>query len=392
MSDVLLPLDDGNASAGSLQTSYMRPAPPRRSSGKRRVLVYGAGACGRKLLDALRAHPENELQILGLFDDRRAPAADRTECRDLAGGVEDLIRLAQTQPVDEVIVALPRSADARLKVLIEKLCVLPAAITLYDGMAAGGVDSAAGSLRRRVLLRRQHRRFYHRAKAVLDPLLAALALLAVLPLIVTIAALIKLETPGPVLFCQARYGFKGRIFRLYKFRTLLHHRADPLGAIQTHPGDERVTRVGAVLRRLCLDELPQLFNVLKGEMSLVGPRPHPIGMRTGDLLCHDLLPYYFLRYRVKPGMTGWAQVNGWRGATRTAVELQQRVGHDLYYIDHCSFWLDARILVWTFVGMAKSQQNLQGGSTRKRAIADADRRDLRKRPAIARTLTLDSFR
>ncbi|HEX6110943.1 MAG TPA: exopolysaccharide biosynthesis polyprenyl glycosylphosphotransferase [Geminicoccaceae bacterium] len=391
MSDVLLGLDDRATSLGSPQTSCARRARARRSSGKRRVLVYGAGACGRKLLDAVRAQPETELQILAVFDDRLSPAASRTECPDVAGGADDLIRLAQMQRVDEVIVALPRSADARLKVLIEKFCVLPAAITIYDGMAAGGVDGAAGSLRRRVLLRRQHCGFYHRAKAIVDPLLAAVALMVALPLILVIALLIKLETPGPVLFRQARYGFKGKVFQLYKFRTLFHDHADPLGAIQAHPGDERVTRVGAVLRRICLDELPQLFNVLKGDMSLVGPRPHPIGMRTGDLLCHDLLPYYFLRYRVRPGMTGWAQVNGWRGAIHTPLQLQQRVGHDLYYIEHCSFRLDARILLSTLVGIAKSQEELQDVSTRKRTTPRADGRDLRKRPAIARTLTLDSY-
>jgi exopolysaccharide biosynthesis polyprenyl glycosylphosphotransferase len=392
MTDALLRRDDRGASASPVQTSGPRPAHSRQSFGKRRVLIYGAGACGRRLLDALHAQRENELQVRGVFDDRLSPAADRTECPEIAGGSDDLIDLAQTQDVDEVILALPRSADARLKALVEKFCVLPAAITLYDGLAAGGAGDAASSLRRRVLLRHQHWGFYHRAKAVVEPVLAALALLGALPLIAAIALLIKLETPGPILFRQPRYGFKGRIFELYKFRTLLHDHADPLGAIQTLPGDERITRVGAVLRRLCLDELPQFFNVLKGEMSLVGPRPHPIGMRTGDLLCHDLLPYYFLRYRVKPGMTGWAQVNGWRGATRTALELQQRVGHDLYYIEHCSFRLDARILLWTLVGFAKSQEELRAGSTRRRTIADRHRREPRKRPAIARMLTWDSYR
>ena len=367
----LLRLDQGTAAAGFSRLSWQldRRARARRPSGKRRVVVYGAGACGRRLLEAVRVQAEKDLQILGVFDDRKTPAANRTEWPEVGGGADDLIRLAQRHDVNEVILALPRTADARLGQLVEKFCVLPAAITLYDGSAAGGVDGEGGALRRRALLRSHQSGLYPSAKAIIDPLLAALAILVAWPFLLTIALLIKLDTPGPVLFRQARYGFKGKVFWLYKFRTLFHDRADPLGAAQSPPGDERVTRVGAVLRRTCLDELPQLFNVLKGEMSLVGPRPHPIGMRTGDLLCQDLLPYYFLRYRVKPGMTGWAQVNGWRGATRTTVQLQQRVAHDLYYIERCSFWLDARILALTLLGLMRSQDALQASSAGRHRLA-----------------------
>ena len=282
-----LRLNPGLATGDSGRTGRHRERCARspRSSGKRRVVVYGAGVCGRRLLEAVRLQPKRELQILGVFDDRIAPAANRTEWPEVAGNSDDLIRLAQTEHVHEVIIAVPGAESARLSQLVEKFCVLPAAVTLYDGLAAGGLDGDSGLLRRRAVLRRRQSGFYQATKAILDPLLATLAIALTLPLLLTIALVIKLDTRGPVLFRQARYGFKGRTFRLYKFRTLLHERADPLGATQSHPGDERVTRVGAVLRRMCLDELPQLFNVVKGDMSLVGPRPHPIGMRTGDLLC-----------------------------------------------------------------------------------------------------------
>jgi exopolysaccharide biosynthesis polyprenyl glycosylphosphotransferase len=190
------------------------------------------------------------------------------------------------------------------------------------------------------------------AKRLLDLVIANLALLLILPVIIAVAVLIRLDSPGPVLFRQRRIGLNGQLFHIYKFRTMT---ALDDGAVveQACPGDSRVTRTGAILRRLSLDELPQLFNVLKGEMSLVGPRPHAL---AHDIEYSRAIASYPARQKVKPGITGWAQVNGWRGATPELGLMIKRIEHDIWYIDHWSIWLDLKILVLTAweVGRARN--------------------------------------
>lgn len=184
-------------------------------------------------------------------------------------------------------------------------------------------------------------------KEIFDRTLAALLLVALLPVILAVAALIKLDSAGPVLFRQKRYGLGNRLFEIYKFRTIRQSDADPACAQQTRPNDPRVTRIGSFLRRTSLDELPQFLNVLKGDMSLVGPRPHAVQSKAGGRLFPDVAPRYWERHQVKPGITGWAQVNGWRGETDTEEKLRQRVAHDLEYIENWSLWYDLRILMRT---------------------------------------------
>jgi exopolysaccharide biosynthesis polyprenyl glycosylphosphotransferase len=187
------------------------------------------------------------------------------------------------------------------------------------------------------------------AKMCEDRVLSAILLLFVLPLICAVAVAVKLDSRGPVFFRQRRYGFGGCVFEAFKFRTMYVAQTDALGAQLTRRNDPRITRVGRFLRRTSLDELPQLFNVLRGEMSLVGPRPHPLAAKAADTLYHEAISHYALRHRVRPGITGWAQVNGWRGETETLVQLQKRVEYDLNYIEHWSLWLDMRILMRTVV-------------------------------------------
>jgi lipopolysaccharide/colanic/teichoic acid biosynthesis glycosyltransferase len=162
-----------------------------------------------------------------------------------------------------------------------------------------------------------------------------------------IALLIKCESRGPVFFSQHRFGFNDRVFRVLKFRTMYVDRCDATGARRTVRGDPRVTRIGGALRRLSLDELPQLLNVLKGDMSLVGPRPHATAMRAGEQLYADAVEAYSARHRVKPGITGWAQVHGCRGEVDTIEKARTRLDHDLFYIEHWSIWLDLRTLILT---------------------------------------------
>jgi exopolysaccharide biosynthesis polyprenyl glycosylphosphotransferase len=191
-------------------------------------------------------------------------------------------------------------------------------------------------------------------KAGEDFLLGGLLTLALLPVLALIALAIKLNSPGPVLFRQRRHAMNNREFDIYKFRTMRWGPAELDDALQqTTRNDERITRLGRFLRASSLDELPQLFNVLQGHMSLVGPRPHATNMRTEDRLGGEITDRYAHRHRVKPGITGWAQVNGARGATDTEAQLCHRVALDLHYIDNWSLLLDLKILALTLVVVLK---------------------------------------
>jgi len=186
-------------------------------------------------------------------------------------------------------------------------------------------------------------------KRLFDMVAATLALLFFAPLLVGIALAIKINSPGPVFFRQPRYGKGNRLFRIYKFRTMYTHLHDTSGVTQTTSNDARVTSVGRVLRQTSLDELPQLINVMKGDMSLVGPRPHVPGMLAGGVPYEDLVPYYFQRHMVRPGITGLAQVNGCRGSTTHSPAAIARIDHDLDYIENWSLKLDVRIIARTVV-------------------------------------------
>lgn len=182
-----------------------------------------------------------------------------------------------------------------------------------------------------------------------DLVLASLIALLLLPVFAAIALAIRLDSRGPILFTQRRHGLNNGEFDIYKFRTMRAAPADVAAALQqTVRGDSRVTRVGRFLRKWSLDELPQVFNVLRGDMALVGPRPHAVNMRTEQRLGHEITDTYPHRHRVKPGITGWSQVNGARGATDTVAQLQRRITLDLFYIDNWSLLLDLKILTRTF--------------------------------------------
>lgn len=220
------------------------------------------------------------------------------------------------------------------------------------------VPAPAGRVRaRRARSRRSYRRAHigkvdparSLAKRLLDIFGAGSAIVLLSPLLLLIAIVIKATSSGPILFTQKRYGYRNRRFRIYKFRTMYTHLSDAAGVRQTVSGDARVTPVGRFLRATSLDELPQLFNVLKGDMSLVGPRPHVPRMRAADALYEQVVPYYFQRHTVKPGITGLAQVNGFRGSTESAEAAIFRIHYDLEYIETWSVWLDLKIIARTIV-------------------------------------------
>ena len=184
-------------------------------------------------------------------------------------------------------------------------------------------------------------------KEVFDRICAAILVVLLAPVFAAVAIMVRLDSPGPVLFRQPRYGFNNQMIEVLKFRSMYHGDTDRFAERLVTRNDARVTRVGRFIRRTSLDELPQLFNVLKGELSLVGPRPHALQARAADTLYEEVVEGYLARHRVKPGVTGWAQINGWRGETDTAQKVERRVEHDLYYIESWSLWLDIKILIRT---------------------------------------------
>ena len=304
-----------------------------------RIAILGEG----EAVDALRRHiaaqQASSARLAGVF------APDRA-------GLDALSALTQSGQVDEIVLALPWDAHERLTEVMAALRTHSVNVRLAPSVVDPPVPTRGFSTIAGVPMLNVFERplsgWSLVLKALEDRLLGALILLMVLPLMVLIALLIRIDSPGPALFRQRRYGFNSNEFTVFKFRTMGHTAEAPEAVPQARRDDPRVTRVGAFLRRTSLDELPQLFNVLRGEMSLVGPRPHAV---LHNQQYAGIIDGYLGRHRVKPGITGWAQVNGLRGETDTPEKMRARVEHDLYYIDHWSLLFDLRILLLTlFVG------------------------------------------
>jgi Undecaprenyl-phosphate glucose phosphotransferase len=267
------------------------------------------------------------------------------------GTVDHLVDLIRRDMVDQVIVALPWTADLRLRTVVGKLEKTPVSIRLAPDLAAFSFPNRrftlVGRLPMMQLFERPISGWSFVMKAMEDRLLAGFLSLALLPLLAMVALAIKIDSPGPVFFRQKRYGFNHNLFDCWKFRTMHHHMADATAEVLTRRNDVRITRVGRLLRKTSLDELPQLINVLKGDMSLVGPRPHATSAKAAGRLYEEAVDAYAGRHRVKPGITGWAQVNGWRGETDTLEKIERRVEYDLFYIEHWSLFFDLKILLRT---------------------------------------------
>jgi exopolysaccharide biosynthesis polyprenyl glycosylphosphotransferase len=270
-----------------------------------------------------------------------------------AGTIAQLIELGRTRRIDWIIVARTSDAHDDVQALADRLRGTAAQIALWPGqMGHLATPVAPAAVGQRVLVDvladRPIRRSNLIVKAAEDRVLGACITLLILPLLALIALAVRLDSPGPILFRQRRHALDNGEFEILKFRTM-HQDAGPPGAglEQTRRGDPRITRVGRWLREFSLDELPQLFNVLAGTMSLVGPRPHAVNMRTENRLGSEIVEDYAHRHRVKPGITGWAQVNGARGATDTSAQLERRVEFDLHYVENWSLWFDLKILAMT---------------------------------------------
>jgi Undecaprenyl-phosphate glucose phosphotransferase len=315
------------------------------------VAVVGAGPLGQQVVARLRAAKDSRVSVLGVFDDRMTRVPTEIAGCHVLGTTDDLISQVRQSLIDEVILALPLRAETRIGELVAKLRSLPVDLRLSLDPASGvfpmrGMSEIA-SMQMIEILDRPLKHWSGFVKSMEDRVLSALLLALMAPVMGMIALAIRLDSRGPALFVQERFGFNNDTIRVFKFRTMRSEEADPSGAVRTTPDDSRVTRVGRILRRLSLDELPQLFNVFAGDMSLVGPRPHVKEMKAGERLYHEAVGDYFHRHRVRPGMTGWAQVHGLRGEIDTPEKAQARVAYDLWYIDHWSIWLDIKILLMT---------------------------------------------
>ena len=325
-----------------------------------RAVVYGASAVAEDFLSQLEADGDGIVRIAGVFDDRddnRAPRQIGGYAR--IGGVSDLIALSRTTRLDLVIVALPLAAEERLAAVVRALSVLPADIKMPAKATALRFSprtySHVGSVAMIDLYDKPIADWGFVSKWLFDKVVGGLALLFLAPLMALVALAVKLDSRGPALFRQKRYGFNNELIEVYKFRSMYVDQCDAGAMKLVTKADPRVTRVGRFIRKTSLDELPQLFNVLLGDLSLVGPRPHALQAKAGAQAYDEVVDGYFARHKVKPGITGWAQINGWRGETDTPEKIQKRVEHDLFYIENWSVFFDVYILLKTPSSLLKSE-------------------------------------
>jgi putative colanic acid biosynthesis UDP-glucose lipid carrier transferase len=306
----------------------------------RRMAVVAEGVARERLLETL--HGQSGVRVVGAY-----AASNRHSESD--GSIADLIAIGQRDEIDEVVIALTEAPEQHTARLVEALSVLPVDVWLCPTDFAMPIlaTSRLGPISLLQVQPKPIRDWGYVVKVAFDYIAAPICLGLFAPLMLAIAVAIKIDSPGPVFFRQRRHGFNHRIIDVFKFRTMrVAENGDRI--VQATKGDSRVTRVGRFLRRTSLDELPQLFNVLRGEMSLVGPRPHALAHNHHY---RDRLDRYASRHCVKPGMTGWAQINGLRGPTEDPEKMRLRLSMDLYYIENWSLWLDLKIIAATlFVG------------------------------------------
>jgi Undecaprenyl-phosphate glucose phosphotransferase len=327
----------------------------------RRTVVVGADERGEALIKSLAGQRDSDVRVLGVFDDRgddRAPTdiADRKKL----GTVDDLVEFARKTRIDLVIFALPISAENRILQMLKKLWVLPVDIRLAAHSNKLRFRPRAYSYIGNVpvfdVFDKPITDWDVVMKWLFDKIVGSLILIAAAPLMLITAIAIKLDSRGPVFFKQKRYGFNNELIEVYKFRSMYVDQCDATASKLVQKGDPRVTRVGAFIRKTSIDELPQLINVaFKGNLSLVGPRPHAVHAKAENRLYDEAVDGYFARHRVKPGITGWAQINGWRGETDTHEKIQRRVEHDLYYIENWSVLFDLFILAKTPIALARTE-------------------------------------
>ncbi len=323
----------------------------KAGSFSRRILIVGSPELGRQVA-ARAAAAGADWNVRGIYDDKVLLSTDTTQRS--ADGIEESIALCRQDRIDAVVIALRPTEGDRIATLRRRFAVTVADV--YWSAEFPGLGGDAGAIvglpsgPALLLQRRPLTEWECLQKRVFDVVLALLLIVMLCPLMAAVTLAVKLTSRGPALFRQPRIGFNGQMLEILKFRTMYVDCTDLLADEQTRRNDPRVTSIGRWLRRLSLDELPQLFNVLGGSMSMVGPRPHAPNTKAGGRLFADLIAQYALRHRVKPGITGWAQVNGWRGETETVEQIENRVMFDLHYIENWSMLLDVKIVLMTAMG------------------------------------------
>lgn len=315
------------------------------------VAIVGTGPDAERLISHLERVESTGIQLVGVYDDRyqdSPPAIDGCRVR---GTIADLCELCRTEAVDTIYVTMPWSAEESLLAVLNQLQCLPVDIRLMVApLGYRFLKRRVSSLHELPVIHIADRPlgdWGRLLKRIEDWIVATAALTLLGPVMLLVALAIRIDSPGPVLFRQKRYGFNNQLIEVLKFRTMRQDQCDANGTVLTKRDDPRVTRFGRFLRETSLDELPQLINVLRGEMSIVGPRPHAIEAKAADRLYQDVVSGYAARHKVRPGLTGWAQVNGWRGPTDTENQIVKRVEHDLWYLENWSVYVDIKIIVMT---------------------------------------------
>ncbi|HHK74459.1 MAG TPA: undecaprenyl-phosphate glucose phosphotransferase [Rhizobiales bacterium] len=318
----------------------------------RRAVIVGGGPRAEKLIDALEKSQDTGIEIVGVFDDRddgRSPGEVGRYHK--LGNIDELVEFVRETRIDLLIVTLPLSAETRLLQMLKKLWILPVDIRLSAHSTKLRFQPSAYSYIGDVpffdMFDRPLKGWDSVIKEIEDRVLGTILLILSAPIMALVAIAIKLDSKGPVFFKQKRYGFNNEMIGVYKFRSMYTDMTDADAARLATRDDPRITRVGRFIRKTSLDELPQFLNVVKGELAIVGPRPHAVLASAANHLYVDVVEGYFARHRVKPGITGWAQINGWRGETDTKEKIQRRTECDLYYIENWSVLLDLYIIALT---------------------------------------------
>lgn len=318
-----------------------------------RVALYGADErTSERVLRLLELERLPHLTIVGIADGRKTrTAVAGPHGTPFIGDTQQLIRRVREGDIDLVIIALPNISQQRLDELLDILQEVSVDVCLMPREALDLTTQYSmryiGTLPLFALWQRPMRDWDYLLKAIEDKLIAAVAIVALSPILIGAAIAVRLSSPGPILFKQRRFGFNNVEIEVLKFRSMYVDRQDVSGAARTTKNDSRVTGVGRFIRRTSIDELPQLLNVLRGDMSIVGPRPHATSMKVGDTYYFDAVRGYAARHRVKPGITGLAQVRGLRGEIDTIERAKARVDYDRYYIDNWTITLDIRIILET---------------------------------------------
>ncbi len=338
---------------------WTRPS-SKAHSYRQRIAIVGGGKAAEDAIATLENSPGLDIEIIGLFDDRydnRSP--DSVRKHQKIGKISTLADYARTHQVDLIIVAIPMSAELRLLQILKRLWELPVDIRVSGQAAQLKLSARAytylGELPLLAIFDRPLNSWNQFLKDTMDRAIALVALILLSPIMLIVAAAVRYESKGPIIFKQKRFGYNNELVEVYKFRSMYTDMADASAAKLVSKNDPRVTKVGRIIRKSSLDELPQLFNVLTGQLSLVGPRPHATQAKAAGTLYDEVVDGYFARHKVKPGITGWAQINGWRGETDTHEKLEQRLKHDLEYIDRWSLGFDLYILAKTPLALLKSE-------------------------------------